>query len=126
MHRRGLRLALAALVALAVSAAGCEVRGFRIQVPGFESHGVLGVWVWRESPTTGEYERYELYQGREFLWYSFPAAQGPMFLQTAIEPGAEPDAVNLNLAFLQVPGSFKVSSYNVSGESPLSAGTLTY
>jgi hypothetical protein len=135
MQRRGLRLALAALVALVVSAAGCEVRGFRIQVPGFETHGVQGIWVWRESPTTGEYERYaqiefgeryELFEGSEFLWYSFPAAEGPMFLQTAIEPGAEPDAVNLNLAFLQVPGSFKVSSYNASGESPLSAGTLSY
>ena len=136
MQRRGLRLALAAFVALGLSAAGCEVRGFRIQVPGFETKGVLGVWVWRESPTSGEYERYaqiefgerfEMYEGAKFLWYSFPAAQGPMYLQTAIEAAsAAPDTVNLNLAFLQAPGSFKVSSYNASGESPLSAGTLTY
>jgi hypothetical protein len=136
MQRRGLRLALAALTALALSAAACEVRGFRIQVPGFETKGVLGVWVWRESPTTGEWERYaqiqfgerfELYEGVEFLWYSFPAAQGPMHLQTKIEYAAEePDTVNLNLAFLRLPGSYKISSYNASGESPLSAGTLIY
>jgi hypothetical protein len=136
MQRRGLRLALAALTVLALSTAACDVRGFRIQVPGFETKGVLGVWVWRESPTTGEYERYaqiqfgdryELYEGIEFLWYSFPAVQGPMHLQTKIEYATEdPDTVNLNLAFLQVPGSFKISSYNASGESPLSAGTLTY
>ena len=136
MQRRSLRLALAALVALALGAAGCEVRSFRIQVPGFENMGVLGIWVWRESPTTGEYERYaqiefhnrfELYEGVEFLWYSFPAAEGPMYLQTAIEHAPEaPDTVNLNLAFLRVPGSFKVTSYNASGESPLSAGTLTH
>jgi hypothetical protein len=136
MQRRGLRLALAVLVALALSASACDVRGFRIQVPEFETKGVLGVWVWRESPTAGEYERYaqiqfgdryEMYEGAEFLWYSFPAVQGPMHLQTTIEHDAgDPDTVNLNLAFLQVPGNFKISSYNASGESPLSAGTLTY
>ena len=87
---------------------------------------VIGLLEQRVLVLATDGERYELYEGSEFLWYSFPAAEGPMFLQTAIEPGAEPGAVNLNLAFLQVPGSFKVSSYNASGESPLSAGTLIY
>jgi hypothetical protein len=136
MQRRGLRLAALALVALALAATGCEVRGFRLQVPGFDTMGVRGVWVWRESPSSGEYERYaqiefgerfQLYEGAEFLWYSFPAVEGPMYLQTAIErASAGPDGVNLNLAFLQVPGRFKLSSYNENGESPLSTGTLNY
>jgi hypothetical protein len=135
MQRRVLRLALAALVALSLGAAGCEVRGFRIQVPGFETTGVLGLWVWRESATSGEFERYaqiefgnrfEMYEGAEFLWYTFPTAGGAMHLQTSIERMPAPDTVNLNLAFVEVPGTFKISAYNASGESPLSAGTLTY
>ena len=46
--------------------------------------------------------------------------------ETSIERAPTPDTVNLNLAFVEVPGSFKISAYNASGESPLSAGTLTY
>ena len=135
MQRRSLRLALAAFVALSLSAAGCEVRGFHIQVPGFDTMEVKGLWVWRESATPGEFERYaqiefgdrfEMYEGAEFLWYSFPTAGGPMHLQTSIERGPAPDTVNLNLAFIEVPGTFKLSAYNDSGESPLSSGTLAY
>jgi hypothetical protein len=135
MRRKSVGLALVALVVIGLGATGCDVRSFRVQVPGFESMGVLGLWVWRQDPDTGEFVRYaqihfdnvERYEGAEFLWYTFSAAEGPMSLQTRLDrPAEDPDSALLNLAFLKVPGTFRVSSYTAAAESPLSEGVLIY
>jgi hypothetical protein len=136
MRRKSVRLALVALVAIGLGATGCDVRSFRVQIPGFESTGVLGLWVWRQDPDSGDFVRYaqirfgnrfQMYQGAEYLWYTFPAAEGPMSLQTRLDrPSGDPDSALLNLAFLEVPGTFKVSSYTAAAESSLSEGVLIY
>jgi hypothetical protein len=136
MRRKSVRLALVALVAIALGATGCDVRSFRVQIPGFDSTGVLGLWVWRQDPDTGEFARYaqirfgnrfKIIGGAEYLWYTFPAVEGPMSLQSRLDrPSEDPDSALLNLAFLEVPGTFKVSSYTAEAESALSEGVLIY
>jgi len=135
MLRSRFRAAFAAIALLGLCSTGCELRAFRVQLPGFETAEVLGLWVWRASPQTGEFERYAQIEfgtvvdgeGHEFLPYSLTIAGSPATLYSLVtrEPTA-PDDVVLHLSFGSALGTFKLSSYNAAGESPLSAGTLVY
>lgn len=135
MVRSRVRAALAAVALLGLCSTACDVKGFRVQVPGFDSAQVLGMWVWRASPQTGQYERYAQIEfgtpveseGWEFLPYSVAIGGTLVNLTTVVsrDPSAPEDAT-LMLSFGSVTGTFKVSSYNAAGESELSEGTLIY
>jgi hypothetical protein len=137
MHRKVTSFALALLVALSLGASGCA-RGFRIQIPGFETAGVLGIWIWRAAADGARFERFARIQfgereqdeaGVEYLPYTFTLDRASVTLQSPIErsSGAGGDAVTLQLVFPpQNSGTFKISSYNEVGDSPLSEGALVY
>lgn len=128
------RSLLAALALLSLCSTGCQVKQFIVQLPGFESSKVLGLWVWRESPASGEFERYALIEfgklveaeGHEFLSYSVTIAGTPFTLASGVERSPTPDDVVVSLSLGMVGGTFKLTSYNAAGESPLSEGTLVY
>jgi len=134
MHHLGF-CARVALVALAITAAGCDLVGFRIQIPDFTSRQVEGVWIWRQG-AGGVFQRFAQLQfgdpatgpdGKQYLTYSVRGGELSVTLQSPLQgvPG-QPSAVELELGFLHAKGSFKVSSYNAAGESALSTGTLVY
>ena len=134
MNRLGL-CARVALAALAITAAGCDLVGFRIQIPDFASRHVEGVWIWQQG-SSGVFQRFARLQfgdpatgsdGTQYLPYSVQRGEISVTLQSPLQgvPG-QPSAVELELGFLSAKGSFKVSSYNAAGESALSTGTLVY
>jgi hypothetical protein len=135
LRSRRIRAAFAALALLGLCSTGCEVGAFRVQLPGFETAQVRGLWIWRASPQTGEFERYAqiefgtliVERDIELLPYSVTIGGSLMTFATLVErePAAPSDVV-LHLSFGRATGSFKLSSYNAAGESGLSAGTLVY
>ena len=126
------RSALAVLAALGLLAAGCEVRSFKVQIPGFDTDVVQGVWVWRQS-ATGDFERFAQIRftervqsdGYEIQRFAVSGTGGGFTLQSLIDRSGAGDAT-LRLAFQRTPGLYKVSSYNAAGESGLSEGELVH
>ncbi len=135
-QRARFRIALAALVALGLTALGCDVPTFRVQIPGFVTDAVEGIWVYRRSPKTGRYQRFAQIQFTERLTsgsneiqrFVVSSSQGSLTLQSRIQwTSGRRDDARLDLAFVKVattPAQFKFTSYNAAGESSLSAGTL--
>lgn len=136
MHRSIRRLpALFALGACLVGGIGCDLQWVKVMIPDFESKHVTGVWVWRQSEQNGQYvrdteigfgTRISGVDGSELLLVE--TTLGTLGERSSLPTGIErdatnPDHVTLVLGFtrLSAPGIFKVSSYNASGDSPLSA-----
>ena len=135
MLRTRIRSSLAAFALLGLVTTGCEVKPFRVQLPGFEAAQVRGLWVWRASPGTGDFERYAQIEfgdvieeaGIELMQYSVTIGGNPLVFATRVKRAAEsPEDVILHLSFGPDAGTFKVSSYNAVGESALSEGTIVY
>ena len=135
MVRSRIRAALAALALLGLCSTACDVKGMLVQLPRFETAEILGLWVWRASPQTGEFERFAQIEfgsiasegDFEYLPYTVTIAGSPFTFNAPVErPDTAPEDVTLGLSFGQAIGTFKVSSYNAVGESPLSEGTLVY
>jgi len=135
MVRSRIRAALAALALLGLCSTACDVKGFRVQLPGFETTEVRGLWLWRASPQTGEFERFAQIEfgsivaegDFEFLPYTVTIGGSPFTFNALVtRVPAAPEDVSLGLSFGQALGTFKISSYNAVGESPLSEGTLVY
>jgi hypothetical protein len=133
LQRTSLRAALVGLAALCLLASGCDIRSFRIQVPGFDAQQIEGIWLWRQAPN-GEFQRDAEIRfteratigALEYQVFDFVSAQGGFTLQSLIKrPAGAPGDATLELALSGPPGTFKVSSYNAAGESPLSAGQMT-
>ena len=126
--RHALRLALLALV---LPLLACEPTWFTVKIPDFGSKEVEGVWVWRLSTQTHQYEREALIRfeslsslpSAQILSYAAYSNAGAQALTAGIvRDPANPDVVTVTLGFeLGEPGVFKVSTYNAAGESPLSA-----
>ena len=121
---------LAALALLPLQ--GCSLSYFTIAIPDFESKAVQGVWLWRLSPTTGTYERdtqfvfvaTEAVDGSELLTYSAVPGDGapPVQISTYLtRDGQDPDRASLQLIYTRSSGtgSYRASSYNQLGDSPL-------
>jgi hypothetical protein len=137
--RRSYRQAagLLALGLLLFPLGGCERKDVLIRIPDFESKLVKGIWLWRLSETTGEYERdgevvfHRLLQanGREKLEYEtiWTGADSGFKLQTdVLRDPLDPDVVTLRLDYFRAsaPGDFRASSYNDEGESPLTQESI--
>ncbi|HVP28122.1 MAG TPA: hypothetical protein VMW35_03050 [Myxococcota bacterium] len=138
MHRTLHRLpALLGLLLCLFTATGCDLQWVNVVIPDFGSKQVKGVWIWRLSEQTGQYVRdteivFETTAnagGHDIL--SYETTSGPLgergTLPTELVHDAQnPDQVTLQMGFMRLsaPGSFRVSTYNVAGDSPLSAASV--
>jgi hypothetical protein len=136
------RYVLAALVALLLPVlSGCEVKPLTVQIYGWDTYQVQGVWLWRWNTVSKTYERDNGVQflrdrstaqyaqdfppDAELVVYSF--ATGGTEMPARLERDArDPDLVTLRLWYLRFsdPGSFKASTYNAAGESDLSPNSI--
>lgn len=129
MHR-SLRQALRlALLALALPLLGCDLSWLNVEIPDFNSKQVEGVWIWRLSPQTNQYQRDTQIQfaGVTTLTsgdiLSYTTKVNGATLTTGITRNPEnSDVVTVTLGFQRgLPGVFKVSTFNAAGESMLSS-----
>lgn len=136
--RRAIILLGVSLVLLAVQ--GCKWFEVTVKIPDFDSRQVQGVWMWRKDPATGRWERAgqitfqpaapatDAGPGAEELQYVVIQPDGAAFpLNSPIERDpAAPDRVTLRLWYARFldPGEYRISTYNESGESPLSPQSL--
>jgi hypothetical protein len=119
---------------------GCETRAVTMEIPGFGNANIEGVWIWRLSESTGHYVRacrLELYDsqldesGKEVVPYlqlcDAPDQIGFDLKATIARLPSDPDTIVLTMWYFRFDdaGQFKASSYNSTGESPLSATTLS-
>ncbi len=134
--KRGALLFAAALLLLCVE--GCKWFEVTVRIPDFDSRRVQGVWMWRKDPATGQFVRAGqiVFQpqaasaaaGAEDLQYAVVQPDGTAFpLRAPIERDTTtPDRVTVRLWYARYldPGEYRVSTYNESGESPLSPQSL--
>jgi hypothetical protein len=141
MHRpRSRRLwRLLASALLCVPFAGCEITILTVQIPDFDQ--VDGIWLWRLSDATGQFERSGLIQfmplaadpqGGEALGYRESCANGVAGItnQAALSRSASaPSTATVSLHYLscQGPGgTYRATAYNSAGESALSYTAVTF
>jgi hypothetical protein len=122
------------------SLTGCVVNQVTMEIPSFDNGvGVQGVWLWRLSKTTGQYERDcrvtftppDSSPDGEYVGYAQQCSnQGDINLNAFIHRApTDPNTVTLVLwytRFQDTPGSYKASAYNAAGESGLSATAVTF
>lgn len=125
---------LGTLALSATSLQGCALGWFTISIPDFASKSVDGVWLWRLSPETGFYERDtqivlgmpSLQPDGEWLTYDATPLDGsPIVPGTSqvVRSADDPDHVTLQLLFSRTEdaGTYRATTYNEAGDSPLSA-----
>jgi hypothetical protein len=128
--QRSLRHALRlALLALAVPLLGCDLSWLNVEIPDFNSKQIEGVWVWRLSPQTNQYQRDTQIQfggvttltSGDILSYT-TNVNGATLTTGITRNSANPDVITVTLGFQRgLPGVFKVSTFNAAGESVLSS-----
>jgi hypothetical protein len=134
------RTGLAAAVLFALgSLTGCKTVPITVQLPGYGSGNVQGIWLWRLSSSTGQYERacridFSAFpaskKGQEQLGYEQtcpnPDDFGMPLHAVVSRSAADPTTITVTLYYLRWvdAGIFKASAYNSSGESTLSASSL--
>jgi len=127
------------VLGLALLLAGCGISSVTIELPTFGQGDVDGIWLWKLSATSGQYER----SCRITLSNSKSTPQGETvtYLEDCVNghPGLKMQAFiqrnpgDLMTATIQLyyfrwedeTGSYKASAYNAAGESPLSSTTIT-
>jgi len=132
------RLALGSLVLSVLPLGGCQLECFTITIPDFASKAVQGVWLWRLSTATGAYERdtqftfgpIEVAAAGDTVTYSTSPAGGssPVSVTTYItRDPAQSDQVTVQLIYSRTadPGSYRASTYNTAGDSPLTSDTVS-
>jgi hypothetical protein len=129
--RHAVRLAF---VAFALPIFGCGFAWLTVKIPDFNSKHIAGVWIWRLSPQINKYGRYSLIRfenvttlpSGDVLNYTAISSQGHLLLSASLAHNTQ-DSVTVTLSFAEgsPPGTFKVSTFNASGESPLSAQSKT-
>jgi hypothetical protein len=132
-------LLLGVFVASLASLTGCRVSQVMIEIPGFGDGDVEGVWLWRLSDTTGQYERDcrvtlsapDMSPAGEYVGYAEQCSNQPDINLNAFVQRAPTDPSTITLVlwytrFQPTAGSYKASAYNGAGESGLSATALTF
>lgn len=136
--RRWLRPTVLGLLCLATTPLqGCTLGWFTLSIPDFTSKAVEGVWLWRLSPETGEWERdTQITFGAPALqadgeWLEYQAmpldgAQPVPGTSQVVRNAENPDHVTLQLLFSRVEeaGTYRASTYNHAGDSALSADAV--
>jgi hypothetical protein len=136
--RKSLRsLACGAIVLATVPFGGCQLASFTISIPDFMTKQVSGVWLWRQSPTTGVFERDgqlvfgatgSTTAGETIDYTATPSggAAGQPCTAQVVRDATNPDHVTLQLIFTrsQDAGYYRASTFNTTGDSPLSVEIL--
>jgi hypothetical protein len=136
------RFVLAALVALFLPVlSGCEIKSLTVQIYGWDTYQIQGVWLWRWNTVSKTYERDNGIQflrdrstaqyaqgfppGTELVVYTYAAGAGEMATRVERDP-RDPDLVTLRVWYLRFSdaGDFKASTYNAAGESELSPNSI--
>jgi len=121
-----------ALSILALALAGCDVEWLTVIVPDFQTKDVQGVWVSRSTSTSGTFTHAMQVPvqapGTGPLFQNVPDSGG---MQQSIVVVTQPDATNpagatvkIGVFAPRIPGYVRVSTYNLAGESPLSAADV--
>lgn len=132
-------LAVALLAGLAIPITACDVSQVTVEIPDFQSSQVEGLWLWHLSDQTGQYERLSqvtfdsnpqsaVDSGTITYTIVAPDGQHEATILSAITPSTtNPDSVTLTLYVERANqhGSFRVSTFNAAGESPLSSASIT-
>lgn len=122
-----------ALILFVLPLAGCDLSWVKLTISDFESKRVQGIWISRQSEATGawvhdvriDFGAVALVQGYEWLQYeSVVGAAGERNWISALVERAPNNSneVTISLGFMRLsaPGRYKISAFNVAGESPLS------
>jgi len=136
MHRSIRHAVRLAFLVFVLPLLGCGLSWLTIEIPDFSSKRIEGVWIWRLSPQTNQYVRDTQIQFQnvtaltsgEVLNYTATSSQGQLLLSASLAHNpANLDVVTVTLSFAEgsPPGTFKVSTFNAAGESPLSAQSET-
>ena len=139
MHRSRWRRIPIVLALALLPLTGCETSSVTIELPTFGKGDVDGIWMWKLSSTSGQYERscrITLSNAK-----STPSGETIAYEQDCVSghPGLKMQAFiqrkpgDLSTATIQLyyfrwsdeAGSYKASAYNAAGESALSSTTLT-
>lgn len=131
--KRAFTLLAVALLLFAVQ--GCKWFEVTIRIPDYDSRKVQGVWMWRKDGATGQWQRAGqiIFQtpaspGSTELSYLVVQPDGtPLPLKAPIERDPKaPDQATVRLWYASQldSGEYRVSSYDQSGESPLSPQSL--
>jgi len=129
---RWIRGCAAALALALLPLQGCSLTYFTLSIPDLGSKDVRGVWLWRLSPVTGQYERDTQFvftepepaAGDDLLSYTAVASDGSPAVDITtylIRDPENPDRVTLQLVYGRrgEAGFFRASTYNQMGDSPL-------
>jgi hypothetical protein len=130
--RRSRALATLGLVFFAVSLVGCDWRQLSVRIPDFETKQVLGVGLWRASAGSAYERELEIrfvpprqVGVHELLAYTLDEG-GAAQLDVIERDPQNPDQVTVHLWVpLLGGGTYKVSTFNAAGESPLSDQTAS-
>ncbi len=133
---RSIRLAsLLLLLFVTLPLGGCRWQSVRVVIPDFASADVLGLRLWRESPTTGEFEpdgefRFtgsgEAAGGVRNVFYTFVPRAGSFELPIGTTALLTGDLLLLELHYPTgaAPALYRISTWNEAGESALSTAAL--
>lgn len=139
MSHRLLRRVAPMMIPMLLVIGGCEVPGFRIEIPDFDTSQVLGMHVWHYDEALDDVEPVvelafgEPFQdeaGRLLLPYTYDPGTGEPTELTAsmARDPADPDRVTVRLPYvpLGAAGEYRISTYNAAGESPLTTGSYRF
>lgn len=112
-----------------------NVAVLRMQLPSFDESPIEGIWMWRKSETTGEFEPLSEIRftgnieepGGEFVEYELHDPAGNTLgitLSAQIDRSGEMPELTLWFVRFSLPGEFKATLYNDAGESGLSIETI--
>jgi hypothetical protein len=109
---------------------GCETKGVSVEIPGFDDAAVEGIWLWRLSETSGDYERIcliELIPGDDASSVDYiqrcDLSGDGMLLEARLQAlTGDPTGARLDLWYVrwEEPGAYRASLVNEWGESELS------
>lgn len=112
-----------------------HLKVMRVQLPAFDEADLEGIWLWRRSESTGQFEVVSeirlhdtlLESGEEFVEYELMDPAGTplgLTLSAGVDRSTPVPELALWVIRFSEPGEFKASVYNAAGESPLSAQSI--
>jgi hypothetical protein len=137
MRCKALRGAALALALLSMPMLGCEIRTIQIQLPGYGSGDIDGIWLWKQVAGTWtrvcriDFTDHRITAQGEILSYVQNCINGRVrrgiVLPSPVDRLAgTPTTVTLDLYYFRYedPGSYRATAFNAAGESSLSTTSL--
>jgi hypothetical protein len=137
MRCKALRGAALALALLSMPMLGCEIRTIQIQLPGYGSGDIDGIWLWKQVAGTWtrvcriDFTDHRITAQGEIVSYVQNCINGRVrrgiVLPSPVDRlAATPTTVTLDLYYFRYedPGSYRATAFNAAGESSLSTTSL--